>query len=105
MKAQFHSTTSLAAAEQIEPKSQTLRRAVLDYLRGCGRDGATDEQIQHALAMNPSTERPRRVELVEGGLVVDGGEVRKTQSGRSAVVWIASEHGRRGPVKQMELAL
>lgn len=38
--------------------------------------------------MNPSTERPRRVELVENGLVEDSGRVRQTDSKTEAVVWI-----------------
>lgn len=105
MKAQQHSPTSVAAAEHAEPKAATLRRVVLDYIRSQGRDGATDEQVQNALSMNPSTQRPRRVELVEGGLVCDSGVTRKTQSGRSAVVWVAVEFSRRGPVKQMEFAI
>jgi hypothetical protein len=37
--------------------------------------------------MNPSTQRPRRVELVEGGWVEDSGERRPTRSGMDAVVW------------------
>lgn len=105
MKAQAHSPTSLAAAEHAEPKSATLRRVVLDYIRSQGRDGATDEQVQNALAMNPSTQRPRRVELVEGGFVVDSGGTRKTASGRNAVVWVAAEFVKREPAKQMEFAL
>ena len=105
MKFQDHSSTSLEAALNVQPKAATLRRVVLDYLRQCGRDGATDEQIQNALSMNPSTQRPRRIELVEGGLVCDSGQVRKTTSGRNAVVWIRSEYAKREPAKQMELSL
>lgn len=37
--------------------------------------------------MGGSTERPRRVELVEGGHVVDSGLRRLTRSRRFAVVW------------------
>ena len=87
--AQRHSRTSIAAAEQIEPRSETLRRAVLDYLRQCGENGATDEQMQESLAMNPSTQRPRRIELVELGLVRDSGRTGLTRSGRKAVLWVA----------------
>lgn len=49
--------------------------------------GMTDEELQHELDMNPSTERPRRVELVEYGLVVDSGERRTTHAGIEAIVW------------------
>ena len=91
MKYQQHSTTSTAAAVAIEDKAGTLRRKVRDYLLSCGAEGATDEQIQNALQMNPSTQRPRRIELVEARKVLDSGKQRKTLSGRAATVWIASE--------------
>jgi hypothetical protein len=85
---QRHSVTSREAAESIKPDASELRRRVLAYLRGRGEDGATDEEMQDALGMGGSTERPRRVELVEMGSVVDSGRKRKTRSGRNAVVWV-----------------
>jgi len=75
--------TSKAAAEQIVPNVASLRRAVYDFLR----IPATDEEIAHGLALNPSTARPRRVELVAAGLVRDSGTRRRTVSGRQAIVW------------------
>jgi hypothetical protein len=84
---QPHSPTSIAAAVAITPDTPTLRRQVLDYIVSQGQRGATDEQIQEALAMNPSTQRPRRIELVRDGLVRDSGTTRLTGSGRKAVVW------------------
>lgn len=82
-------TTSKAAASAIAADAKTLRSHVFTYLKGCGADGATDEEIQDALEMDPSTERPRRGELVTQGVVVDSGRTRPTRSGRKAVVWIA----------------
>ena len=87
--AQRDSHTSMAAAEAIEPKTATLRRAYLNWLRSQGEVGGTDEEAQDALAMGGSTQRPRRVECVQGGLVRDSGRTRKTRSGREAVVWVA----------------
>ncbi len=81
------SATSSAAAAEIEPKVNRLRRQVLDYLRIVGEAGATDEEIQRWCNMQGNTERPRRKELVRDGLVVDSGTTRKTESGRQAVVW------------------
>jgi hypothetical protein len=52
-----------------------------------GAAGLTDEEIQADLHMQGSTQRPRRVELVRAGLVVDSGLRRRTFAGRSAVVW------------------
>ena len=77
--------TSLAAAESIAPTAATLRAQVFDLLRSHG--GMTDEEMQQALSMNPSTQRPRRGELVDAGQVRDSGRTRKTASGREAVVW------------------
>jgi len=85
---QRHSPTSKEAAEAIEPKAGTLRAKVLAFIRRQSRHGATDEEIQDALRMNPSTQRPRRVELVEQKLRAGSG-TRPTRSGRAAVVWVA----------------
>lgn len=87
--AQADSETSVAAAESIEPTAGTLRAQVLEYLRKCGSAGATDEEIQVALAMNPSTQRPRRIELVRSGHVTDSGQTRSTASRRAATIWKA----------------
>ena len=91
--AQHHSETSVAAAEQIKPKAETLRARVLYYLRCCGERGATDEEIQLALGMGGSTQRPRRTELQSAGLIVDSGRKRETVSKRAAVVWVAKGGG------------
>jgi hypothetical protein len=84
---QRHSATSKAAAVAVKPKLNALQADVL----GCIRilSGATDAEIQAHLHMDPSTERPRRVELVVKGLIRDSGRTRATPSGRQAVVWEA----------------
>lgn len=84
---QKHSETSKDAADKAKPSAATLRGRVREFLRTHGP--ATDEQIQDALGMNPSTQRPRRIELVTAGFVRDSGSVRKTKSGRAATVWEA----------------
>lgn len=66
-----------------------LRVEVYEFLRSRGLQGATDLEIQEGLNMNPSTERPRRGELVKMGLVHDSGEQRLTDSKSKAVVWHA----------------
>ncbi len=86
---QFHSSTSRAAAVAIKESAETLRAKVLEYLQMMGESGSTDEQAQEDLNMPGSTQRPRRVELVKAGLVIDSGRERKTRSGRLAVVWVA----------------
>lgn len=85
----WRSDTSRAAAESIRPTAQTLRNAVLLSIAARGDYGATDEELQVALSMNPSTQRPRRVELCDAGKVADSGRTRRTRSGRAATVWVA----------------
>jgi hypothetical protein len=88
---QRHSDTSREAAELIEPDAATLRGQVLAHIRGCGDKGATDDEVQVALGMNPSTERPRRIELWRADLVRRTEATRPTRSGRSASVWVAEK--------------
>lgn len=84
---QRHSPTSEGAAAAIESSAASMRGQVLRAIQA-STDGLTDEQIQVGLGMNPSTERPRRIELVAVGLAVDSGRTRATKSGRQAVIWI-----------------
>ncbi len=82
-------TAKVAARRANITKGQKI---VLDFLKMRDRvtitsPGATDEEMQLGIPMNPSTQRPRRIELVEAGLVEDSGERRKTRGGRSAIVW------------------
>lgn len=81
--------TSPAAAVDNYPRSGTQRRRVFDEIKASG-DGMTDEEVQDALGMGANTQRPRRVELVQQGLVVDSGSKRRTRSGNDAVVWVSA---------------
>src|SRR5947199_355675 len=85
------SRTSELAAIEAEPSAGTQRFKVWQLLRDFP-NGLSDDQMQRILNMNPSTQRPRRVELVEAGLVVDSGRRRHTPSGREAVIWRARTH-------------
>lgn len=89
---QRHSRTSRAAAINSEPAAGTKRGLALAHLRRQGAAGATDEEMQAQIPMNPNTQRPRRVELVAAGLVRDSGRTRKTAGGDDAVVWVATEY-------------
>jgi hypothetical protein len=80
------SITSAAAADSLTPKVlNAMQRKVLDLLVATP-SGLTDEEMQRRLQMNPSTQRPRRIELSRLGMVVEAG-TRKTASGRKASVW------------------
>lgn len=84
--AQRHSETSRAAAASLTPAKLTGDRLrIYRYLRS-RPDGATDEEIAAALAMNANTERPRRIELQKIGMIRLSG-TRATVSGRKANVW------------------
>ena len=79
------SPTSLAAAQSLTPETlNALQRRVYEFLLAT-EAGSTDEEMQRALRMNPSTQRPRRIELTRQRLVVEAG-TRMTARGRSAVV-------------------
>jgi hypothetical protein len=88
------SSTQINAALLVYPLTGTKRRIVLDMIRMAGEHGATDDEMQLELGMNPSTQRPRRVELVDDGWVEDSGRSRPTRSGVAAVVWVLTEAGR-----------
>lgn len=84
-------TTSRAAASSVTVAAQSMRAALLRRLRASGLSGMTDEEMQHALGMNPNTQRPRRRELVLLGAITDSGRTRPCRSGRAASVWILKE--------------
>lgn len=86
--------TSRAAAVLVYPTSGIARERVLAYIVRQGEQGATDDELQGVLVMNPSTQRPRRVELVEDGWIEDSGRTRRTVSKRDAVVWVLTPAGR-----------
>lgn len=94
---QFHSTTSRDAARSMAMGAAPLRAKV--YRTLLLHERMTDEDIQAVTGLDPSTERPRRIELVRLGLVRDSGHRGTTSSGRSAVQWEVV----RQPAVQMEL--
>jgi hypothetical protein len=81
--------TSRQAAESIVGALNALQAQLLALYRERGEHGATDEEVSESLGMNPSTVRPRRLELIGMGLVADSGRTRKTRSQRKAMVFVA----------------
>ena len=73
-------STSKLAADTMKPFVGKQRERVLEFINA---------QIQDALTMNESSERPRRVRLVELGHVADSHNMRMTRSGCPAKVWVA----------------
>lgn len=80
--------TRREAEEAIQPSAANLREKVLDCIK-LHPQGITDEKIAELLKMNPSTQRPRRLELEKAGRIVAAG-TGKTRSGRKAVTWVAA---------------
>jgi len=91
---QRHSETSTEAAEKAAGWTKSKRSWILARILEAGDFGRTDEELQNGLQLNPSTERPRRIELVALGLVEDSGRTRPTRSGRRAVIWVATARAR-----------
>ena len=85
---QGHSTTSERAAQEIAGRAGSWRYMVLVCIQIHGP--CSDDFIQRELAMNASTQRPRRIELVKLGLVRDSGLQGKTRSGRACTLWCAA---------------
>ena len=84
------SITSAKAADSLGPATlNAMQRQVLALLQATP-EGLTDEEMQQRLEMNPSTQRPRWIELARRGLVVEAG-TRRTASGRMATVWRAAK--------------
>jgi hypothetical protein len=70
--AQQHSRTSMAAADSLDENAlNRLQRQVLAVIAAASA-GLTDEEIQLHTGMNPSTQRPRRIELERRGFITAG---------------------------------
>ena len=82
-----HPPTARRAAASAPVK--TGRERVMLAIRDAGDDGMTDDEIADHTGMSPSTARPRRVELVAAGWVVNSGRERPSHTGRAMVVWVA----------------
>lgn len=84
--------TSRAAAKAAEPKAGTIRRKVLDHIRAYAGTGRTRDEIEAGLGVGGSTVRPRVLELVQAGFVVETRFTRKTRAGLDSFVLMAAEY-------------
>lgn len=84
-------TSRAAAASLDDDRIANLRELVYRTIRAERQGGLTDLEIQALLGLEGSTERPRRIELVQAGRVVDSGRRRLTPRHKWAVVWVAAE--------------
>lgn len=90
---QSHSDTSRASAVAEAPTSGMKVRTVLVGFAH-SMSGLTDEEGQERLQIDGNSYRPRRVTLMDQGLVYDTGFRRKTKANRPAVVWDLTAKGR-----------
>ena len=79
------STTSEQAATEIKGAVANYREQVYQCIAEHGP--CTDEEIADRTGINPSTARPRRVDLMRQGRVRASENTRATRSGRQAQAW------------------
>jgi hypothetical protein len=85
-------STSRATAERVTVKSGTGRHKVLYALYRSAPDGLTDYELANLTELAPSTERPRRGELVDAGLVRATAATRR-HKGEVWTVWVITTSG------------
>lgn len=83
--------TSREAAERMVPGASAQAARVFQFISKCGKEGATDHEVQAELGMTGDSERPRRWSLHRAGLIRDSGQRRKSPAGRAVIVWVAAE--------------
>ena len=90
---QRHSLTSLEAALSMQPHLHRMEKQILNLItdsiileEGNKEDGWTDDELIRQF--DTQSARPRRIRLVQLGLLKDSGLTRKTRTGRKATVWI-----------------
>jgi hypothetical protein len=87
------SETSREAAYAIKMSVASLRADVLRFFVARGLPGATDEEVQLGLPLDPNTERPRRIELQRAGYLSKSQRKRRTRAGRWAAVYVPTQTG------------
>ncbi len=94
LTAATYATSREAAEHTADPATQ--RAHVLATIRAAGARGCTDDEVQSALGLDGSSERPRRWELWHLGQIATlrdehGHPIRRlTRTNRRAVVWVAA---------------
>lgn len=89
---QKHSDTSKEAALTLdEAKRNSDRGKIMRHYLVREGLGATDDEVQHVLNMHEgNTERPRRRELEQAGLIYKTKQRRLTCKGKPAFVYVAT---------------
>jgi len=82
--------TTNEARQAIESDLPRLRRLVLGAIRSAGGNGLSADRAAARLGLSPLSVRPRCTELAQAGTIKDSGLRTRNDSGRSAIVWVAS---------------
>lgn len=80
--------TSRMAAENVLPRTGTLRRQVHDLVNEVGYSGITDEELELRLGGKHQSISACRRSLVIDGYLVDSGRTRKNRTGNECIIWI-----------------
>ena len=75
---------SIASYILLEPQLNDLQNTVKQAIKAMRE--ATDNEITEFTGMNPSTARPRRIELARLGVIEPCGD-RKQENGRKSTLW------------------
>lgn len=85
------SQTSKAAAEAVAPKIGGQLALLLSAFRRAGIAGLTDQEAARATGLRDNSLRPRRVALERDGQIMRTNRRRATDTGCSALVFVARE--------------
>lgn len=77
--------TSKEAARSIERHRSRLCLEIYQFI--VEHAGATCDECEVALGLSHQTASARIRDLAKVGELIDSGEIRKTRSGRSAIIW------------------
>ena len=84
----YNVSTSIQAANEMQPKASRLRGLCFDALVDYG--DMTPDETAAFLGLDKLSIRPRFSELKAMGEIVDTGERRANNSGKKAIVWTIS---------------
>lgn len=87
-KEHYEVQTSIEAFNSIKNNVTTMRRVVLNTI--LEHSPLTDERIAEISGLNPSTARPRRIELLRMGLIEEAG-IEYTKAHRLSKTWRVRE--------------
>lgn len=94
--------TTLDAYESVKPELKNMTDQVYYMIMSQGEEGIIDEIGWEKVGMNPNSYRPCRISLYKKGLVVDSGNLGKTQAGRDAIKWKAVPKDKAKPLQKKE---